>query len=157
MSNHKGVEGDDQHESRLTRSERVLIGVIVLLAICMTYVVLIPGSTVGGSRNEQRLADAKIIAIAVRHYLKDGTNPRLSIGSSDEEICSTQAKSCKGLVDLHYLTLGSRYLRDVPHDPECPRLCTANEIGFTISENDKGQVTVSAPFSEQNKLISATQ
>jgi hypothetical protein len=156
MFSRKSVDSDERHESRLTRSERMLIGVILLLVICMTYVVITPSSSVGGLRNEQRLADVKAIANVVHTYIGEKTNPSPMIDSSNREICSMRATNCKGLVDLRSVMYRLRDSYTLPHDPVCPRLCSSNGIGYVISENDKGQVTVSAPLSEQNKLISAT-
>lgn len=157
MSYRKIVDVVNHIWSQFTRSERVLICIIVVIIVGMTCIILNPGNSVGGSRNERRLADVIAIARAVHNYTKDNKNNSfLAIGESETEICASDTTHCEGLVSLQLLTQNPRYLSIIPRDPQCPARCHSNGTGYMISEDNKGLVTVSAQLSEQNKLITAT-
>ncbi|MDA0207939.1 MAG: prepilin-type N-terminal cleavage/methylation domain-containing protein [bacterium] len=132
----------------------ILAGIIILA--------LNPPVQLGETRNAQRSSDINIIMNAAYQYARDnnGTLPASIPEDSDcagtaiNEICTTGAASCTGLVDLSVLTLNETYLVSLPLDPQGSG---ANTAGYHIAKSSNGRLTVCAPDAERSATISATR
>lgn len=134
--------------------------VVAIIAILAGIVILAinPNKQLADTRNAQRDADVNTILNAVYQYAIDNNGVLPSaITTTETEICSTDAGSCTGLIDLADLTDAELYLVAMPEDPQCPDACATNGIGYTIEETGNGRITVSAPDAEQGETISATR
>jgi len=137
-----------------TLLEVLLIVAILTVLAGVVIIALNPGKQVGETRNSQRQADITTILNAVYQYSLDN-NGALPSGITDKptEICATGAPSCNGLVDLSSVTSKSKYVSNMPKDPQCSTTCATNGTGYKISKDASNKVTVSAPAAEQSKRI----
>jgi len=141
-----------------TLLEVLLVVAIIAILAGIVIIAINPGKNLGDSRNSQRSADVNTIISAVYQYSIDnnGTLPA-GITTTATEVCATGAASCTGLVDLTVLTTAGKYLVSVPKDPQCATVCAANGVGYRISRDANGRLTVNAPSAEQSKTISVTK
>ncbi|MFA5131626.1 MAG: type II secretion system protein [Patescibacteria group bacterium] len=109
-----------------------------------------PGDKLGDKNNMQRRVDVSRILDAVSQYAADnhGTLPR-TITATSTEICKTGG-NCAGLINLSVLTANEKYLSVLPIDPAGG---STNGITYMISKDDSGQVTVSAPLTDNGETI----
>jgi prepilin-type N-terminal cleavage/methylation domain-containing protein len=137
----------------------LVIGIIAILA-AIVIIAINPARQLAQARNAQRWADINAILNAVYQYTIDnnGTLPS-TISTDGEEICATNATSCTGLVDLSVLTDNEAYLVSIPIEPLCPPSCdsSGNGVGYEISKDSYGRVTVEATEAELSVSISATR
>lgn len=147
-----------QQQSGFTLLEVLLVVAVIAILAGIVIVAINPGKNLGDSRNSERSSDVNTIINGVYQYSIDnnGTLPA-GITTTATEICEADAASCTGLVDLSELTTNGKYLVAIPNDPQCPSVCTANGVGYTIMKDANGRLTVAAPDAEQGKTISVTK
>lgn len=133
--------------------------VVAIIAILAGIVILAinPNKQLADTRNTERTSEINTVLNAVYQYSIDnnGVLPA-SITTTETEICTTGG-ACAGLIDLSVLTDNETYLVAMPSDPQCPDVCDANGVGYTIVETANGRVTVSAPDAEQSQTIEVTR
>ncbi|MCA9352028.1 prepilin-type N-terminal cleavage/methylation domain-containing protein [Patescibacteria group bacterium] len=133
--------------------------IIAIIAILAGIVILAinPNKQLKNTRNAERQSDVTTILNALYQYASDnnGLLPS-SITSTETEICQTGG-TCAGLIDLSALTSNETYLVNIPSDPQCPTVCDANGVGYTIGETANGRITINAPDAEQSVTISVTR
>lgn len=145
-------------QAGFTLLEVLLVVAIIAILAGIVIIAINPGKNLGDSRNSQRSADVNTIINGVYQYSLDnnGSIPA-GITTTSTEICATGASSCTGLVDLSALTTSGKYLVSLPKDPQCSSVCAANGIGYKISKDANGRLTVVASFAEQGKTISVSK
>lgn len=141
-----------------TLLEVLLVVAIIAILAGIVIIAINPGKNLGDSRNAQRSADVNTILNGTYQYSLDnnGTLPA-GITTTATEVCATGAPTCTGLVDLSGLTTAGKYLVSIPKDPQCATVCAANGVGYRISKDANGRLTVNAPFAEQGKTITVTK
>jgi prepilin-type N-terminal cleavage/methylation domain-containing protein len=146
------------NQSGFTLIEILLV--VAALAILAGIVILAinPNKQLGDTRNSERSTAVSTILNAVYQYSLDnnGTLPT-SITTTETEICATGAGSCTGLVDLAVLSNNEEFLTSIPIDPQCPSVCSANGVGYTILKTANNRITVNAPDAEQSVTITVTR
>ena len=147
-----------RQQSGFTLLEVLLVVAVIAILAGIVIVAINPGKNLGDTRNSQRSSDVNTILNGVYQYSLDnnGTLPA-GITTTATEICATGAASCTGLVDLSALSTGGKYLVSIPKDPQCPDVCTADGVGYTIKKDANGRLTVAAPDAEQGKTITVTK
>ena len=147
-----------QQQAGFTLLEVLLVVAIIAILAGIVIIAINPSKNLGDSRNSQRSSDVNTILNGVYQYSLDnnGTIPA-SITTTATEICATGAASCTGLVDLSVLSTNGKYLVSIPKDPQCPGVCDADGVGYTIMKDTNGRLTVAAPDAEQSKTISVTK
>ncbi len=147
-----------KRESGFTLLEVLLVVAIIAILAGIVIIAINPGKNLGDTRNSQRQADVTTILNGVYQYSLDNNGSLPSgITTTATEGCATGASSCTGLVDLTALTTSGKYLVSIPKDPQCPSGCNANGIGYKISKDANGRITVTAPGAEQGKTITVTR
>jgi prepilin-type N-terminal cleavage/methylation domain-containing protein len=133
--------------------------VVAAIAILAGIIILAinPSKQLAETKNAQRRIDINTILNGVYQYAIDnnGALPG-TITTTPTEICRTgnTPASCVGLVDLSVLTSSERYLVALPVDPTGS---TTKSIGYRISKDTYGRITVSAPYAEANATIKVTR
>ena len=147
-----------QAQQGFTLLEVLLVVAVIAILAGIVIVAINPGKNLGDTRNSQRSADVNTILNGVYQYSLDnnGTLPA-GITTTATEVCATGAASCTALVDLTALTTNGKYLVSIPKDPQCSTVCAANGVGYKISKDANGRITVVATFAEQGKTISVTK
>jgi prepilin-type N-terminal cleavage/methylation domain-containing protein len=147
-----------QRERGFTLLEVLLVVAVIAILAGIVIVAINPGKNLGDTRNSQRSSDVNTILNGVYQYSLDNNGVLPSgITTSATEICATDGSPCTGLVDLTSLTTSGKYLVSIPKDPQCPSACNAEGVGYTISKDTNGRVTVAAPDAEQGKTITVTK
>ena len=152
-----------------SRSERgfTLIEILIVIALIaiLAGVVLVainPARQFGQANNSQRSGNVNVILNAIGQYMIDnrGSLPA-SIGAlADDE---TQTISKTGGIDL-CTDLVPTYIPALPSDPKSgqngvPVLDCSEDynIGYEITKDADGRITVSAPLAELDEEISVTR
>lgn len=133
--------------------------VVAILAILAGIVIIAvnPGRQLAQANNSQRRADVTTILNAVYQYALDNSGSIPStITTTGTEICKTGG-TCTGLIDLAVLTATETYIPSIPLDPQCPTVCNANGVGYTILKTANGRVTINAPDAQLSAVISVTR
>lgn len=126
--------------------------VVAAIAILAGIVILAinPGKQLGETRDADRSADVTTILNAVYQYSIDNSGDLpTGITTTATEICKTGAASCTGLVDLTVLTTNAKYLVSMPDDPKGSIDVSGNGVGYVISKDVNGRITVTATQTEQ--------
>lgn len=146
-----------QNKRGFTLLEVLLVVAIIAILAGIVILAINPNKQLGDTRNAQRDSDVATILNGVYQYAIDnnGILPA-GITTTETEVCATGA-TCTGLTDLSELTASSTYLVSMPSDPQCPTVCDANGVGYTIFQTTDGRVTVNAPDAEQGDTISVTR
>jgi len=129
--------------------------VVAALGILAGIVILAinPGKQLGDTRDSQRAADVNTIINAIYQYSIDNSGDVPSdITAAQTEICQTGG-TCTGLVDLSVLTNSGTYLVAIPEDPSG---ASTNGVGYEVSQDANGRITVVAPDAE-NATIEVTR
>lgn len=151
---------------KLLRSQKGFTLIEILLVVAaiailagIVIVAINPGKQLGDTRNAQRRSDVTTILNASYQYAIDnnGVLPP-GITATPTEICAAGVASttCSGagLVSLEALTLNSKYITSIPTEPQAT---TTNGVGYRISKNTDGRITVTAGAPEQSAIISVTR
>jgi len=147
-----------ERQSGFTLLEVLLVVAVIAILAGIVIIAINPNKNLGDSRNSQRSSDVNTILNAVYQYSLDNNGSLPSgITTTATEVCSTGAASCTGLVDLSVLTTNGKYVVSIPKDPQCPSVCDADGVGYQISKDANGRLTVAAPDAEQGKTISVTK
>lgn len=152
------IKSFTKREGGFTLLEVLLVVAIIAILAGIVIIAINPGKNLGDTRNSQRQADVTTILNGVYQYSLDN-NGALPTGitTTATEACATGAASCTGLVDLTVLTTNGKYLVSIPKDPQCTTTCATNGVGYKISKDANGRITVVAPSAEQGKTISVTR
>lgn len=130
----------------------VVVGAISLLA-GIVILAINPGKQIAETRNAQRRVDVNTILNGVYQYAIDAGALPTAITTTQTEICKTGG-SCAGLTDLAVLSSSGTYLVAIPADPTGS---SVNGVGYEISKNANGRVTVVAPDAELGATIGVTR
>lgn len=133
--------------------------VVAAIAILAGIIILAinPSKQLAETKNAGRRIDVNTLLNAVYQYAIDNNGALPStITTTPTEICKTgnTPATCVGLVDLSVLTSNERYLVALPTDPTGS---TTKSIGYRISKDMYGRITVSAPYAEANATIKVTR
>ncbi len=141
--------------SGFTLIEVLLVVAIIAILAGIVILAVNPSKQLADTRNSQRRSDVNTIINAVYQYSIDNNgNLPSSITVASGDICSTNAASCTGLVDLSVLTANGKYLVAIPKDPSNGN---ATNTKYTVVKDANGRVTVAAPDAEQGATISVTR
>jgi prepilin-type N-terminal cleavage/methylation domain-containing protein len=146
-----------RNQKGFTLIEILLVVAAIAILAGIVIVAINPAKQLGDTRNAQRQSDVTTILNAAYQYSIDnnGVLPT-GITAVATELCSSAVatSSCGTLVDLSVLTVNSKYVTAIPHDPQT---VTVNGAGYVIVKDANGRLTVSAPLAEQGKTISVTR
>jgi len=147
-----------------TLLEILLVVAAIAILAGIVIVAINPGRQLGETRNAQRKVDVRTIVSAIQQYqLRTGALPaNIPAGSScgedeSQEICTTDASSCSGLIDLSVLTDNQAYLTAMPTDPSGSITGSGNGTGYMAYITSSNRVTVCAYQAELDETISITQ
>lgn len=140
---------------RNSRHIRILL-VISLIAVIAFVVFMIwnPAKTAEDARNKQRSTDISYILDKVTSYTKKNGKIPDSIpvddtcGSYGNEICVVGLSDCKNYVDLSLM---------IENNPVDPLKKSAYGTGYYISQDDRGNIIVCAPYAERSANIVTTK
>jgi prepilin-type N-terminal cleavage/methylation domain-containing protein len=146
-----------RNQKGFTLIEILLVVAAIAILAGIVIVAINPAKQLGDTRNASREAAVNTILNAVTQYSVDnnGILPA-GITATTTEICSSAVatSSCTGLVDLSVLTTAGKYVTAIPDEPQKTNV---NGVGYTISKNVNGRITVTASFPESGKTISVTR
>jgi prepilin-type N-terminal cleavage/methylation domain-containing protein len=144
-----------QAKKGFTLIEVLLVIVIIAILAGIVLIAVNPGRQVAQANNAQRNSDVNAILNAVHQYSIDnrGSLPA-SITNSPANIAAASGGICDDLVPT--------YIAALPVDPtyatgSYTNCTTAYDLGYSISEDGTGRITVSAPNAELSETISVTR
>ncbi len=138
----------------LTLLEILLIVAGLTIIVGIIILIIDPNKELGNKNNTQRRVDVNLILDAVYQYTGDNNNVLpATITASSTEICKTDS-ACTGLTNLSALTVGEKYLSNIPIDPKGG---SNNGTDYTILKTPDGKIVVSAPKADRGEKISATK
>jgi prepilin-type N-terminal cleavage/methylation domain-containing protein len=139
-----------------TLLEVLLVVAIIAILAGIVIIAINPSKNLADTRNSQRSSDVTTILNGIYQYSLDNSGSIPSgITTAETEICKTGG-TCTGLVDLGILTTNGKYLVGIPSDPQCPTVCDANGVGYSVKKDANNRITVNAPDAE-NKTITVTR
>jgi hypothetical protein len=133
------------------------IGIIfafVIGACLMGLFIKYNARDIGISRNTMREIDVQTIISAIhQYYIDNGSYIYNQIPVAEIEICKSDAKSCKGFLDLSMLTKDKKYLEQIPVDPQAGLY---NGSGYAVLRSpESGRILVFSLYAEEGASISA--
>lgn len=145
------VQKTNASQKGFTLLEILLVVAAIAILAGIIIIAVNPGKQLSETKNAQRRIDINTIINAVYQYSIDnnGALPS-SITTNPTEICRTGAASCTGYVDLSVLTNSEKYLVAMPTDPTG---ASTNGIGYKISKDTYGRLTIIAPSAEAGATI----
>jgi len=150
-----------KEEEQVRKGFPILAFLLILCALFVIaflgYLMINPKKEGAENRNIVRSADVSLILSAVAAYTnKTGEIPEV-IPTGQEcvkfgnEICKMGTYDCVGLVDLSVLNSEEEIVASIPSDPANK---STNGIGYYITQDGSGTVTVCAPYTERGEPIS---
>lgn len=144
-----------------TLVELILVISILAILATITIVSINPPKQLAKSRDAKRTADVYLILGALHNYAADhdGDWP-VEITTEEKEICVTDGVDCTELYDLSILTNNQEYLDSIPKDPLCLTTdygCGDSNTGYFLKITNSGKISVSAPMTESDNLISVVR
>lgn len=136
-----------------------MIFFIALIATSFVYLSFLGTKDLRLERDTKRKEDVQKILTALTTSLQNNKEnveviPMGKCGESKAfEICRTGARSCKGLVNVSFLTVKAEYLTGIPTDPVG---INENGSGYAVTRDEKGMITVCAPVAERNPISVST-
>jgi prepilin-type N-terminal cleavage/methylation domain-containing protein len=143
------------NKSGFTLLEILLVVAAIGILAGIVIFAINPAKQLADTRNAQRKVDVNTILNALSQYAIDnnGVFPT-TVATNPLEICKTGVADCGDLTDLSVITLNGKYLMSLPVDPQAPE---GDRTGYFVSKDSYGHATVSAPYAEQDVVISVTR
>lgn len=132
----------------------IVIGIIAILA-AIVIVAVNPARQFAQARNAQRSSNVNAIVNAVHQNMVDHdgswTGPTIPDTAATISSATTGVDICSDIVPT--------YIAEMPVDPAEGTYtdCTDYNTAYTIESASAGRITVSAPYSELERVISVTQ
>lgn len=150
-----------ESDKGFTLIEVLLVISILTILAAATIIAINPSRQLEKSRDAERTMDVYTILSAIHQYANEheGTFPE-EITETNLEICRQNATDCSGLYDISVLLDNQDYLITIPLDPLCEhdeQYCSSNGTGYDLSMTENGKVTVSAPNTEGEDVITVTR
>ncbi|HZM64649.1 MAG TPA: type II secretion system protein [Candidatus Saccharimonadales bacterium] len=152
------MRANHSRQGGFTLLELVVVGGVLLACIGIMLVMIRPADYDYERRNASRRLDLALLLLAITDYeTREGKLPP-SITAEETPIATNEEGKqnlCNDLVPT--------YLDDVPHDPLLNVKAVADKTcadpdqyfmsGYTVSKDDNGWVTLSAPGTEKDPTI----
>jgi type IV pilus assembly protein PilA len=150
--------------SGFTLLEILLVVAAIAILAGIVIVAINPARQLGETRDAQRKVDVRTILNAVQQYqLREGALPNTistvdtaaQCDNSAYEICTTDS-TCSDGVSLAGLTDNSAYLTSIPEDPGGSDTGNPDGSGYMIVRLSNGRITVCAPQTEGDTMVTIT-
>jgi type II secretory pathway pseudopilin PulG len=152
------MQKKNKYTSGMTIIEIMIAVTLMALIAGLGLYALNPAGQLAQSRNTQRQLHLTTLMAAIRQNIADKNTGVFNCVSGDiptstKKMASTVSSTTYNIAPC----LVPLYLPTLPFDPTAPQAHYSNlsdyDTGYTIVKNSSSQISIVAPYAEQNKLI----
>jgi type II secretory pathway pseudopilin PulG len=156
------IEKENKYITGMTLIEIMIAVTLMTFIAGLGFYALNPAGQLAQSRNTQRKLHLTTFIAAIRQNIADKNTGVFNCASGDiptstKKMASTVSSTTYNIAPC----LVPVYVPTLPFDPTAPQAhytsASDYDTGYTIVKNSSSQITISAPYAEQNQSITITR